>query len=201
VRTHTAADGSLVVTYESTGLPKLLFGVGALFAAQAIYDVTIGTRGTDRMIGLLGAIAVCVGSGLVLWERSHFIFDPRTRTVRWRRRWAWSEKSGTLEFSQLRNVIAQTMGESREYPDRRISLQTVEGSLVPLTQGYAPDAKGELVQLAGRIRDLLGAATPASDEGTLRALVGSGQTMEAIRLLREQGMSLTEAKQRLDRLK
>jgi hypothetical protein len=189
----------LVVTYEGTTLPKFLFAVGLVFAATAVYDVTIGSRGTDRMVALIGAIVVCVGSALVSFERSEFKFDPRTRQVRWSRRWAWSNKAGTLAFDRIRSVIAQTMGETREYPDRRICLQPIDGPLVPLTAAYMPDAQGELVRIADNIRTMIGAAPATSDE-SLAALVRAGRTMDAIRLLREQGLSLTEAKRRLDNL-
>jgi hypothetical protein len=199
MRTHKTADGALVVTYESTVVSKWLFGGFVLFALVAVYDVSIGTRGTDRMVALVGAMAVCALSGLVLLERSHFTFDPRTRTVRWERRWAWSTKSGSLPFDRIRSVIAQTMGETREYPDRRICLQPIDGALVPLTAGYASDPGGELVQITEQIRAVLGAQPATSDE-SLAALVRAGRTMDAIRLLREQGLSLTEAKRRLDEL-
>jgi hypothetical protein len=200
MHTHKTADGALVVTYESTLVSKLCLAGIALLAATALYDVTLGTRGTDRLVALIGSIGVCVVAGLVLFERSHFTFDPRTRAVRWTRRWAWSNTSGSLPFDRIRSVVAQTMGETRQYPDRRICLQPVEGGLVPLTAAYVPDAKGELIRIADDIRALLGAQSATSDE-TLAALVRDGRTMDAIRLLREQGLSLAEAKQRVDDLR
>jgi hypothetical protein len=199
MRSQKTADGALVVSYESTGVSKLCLAAVVLFLLVALYDVSLGTRGTDRLVGLLGGTAVFVIAGLALCERSHFTFDPHTRTVRWQRQWAWSNTSGSLPFDRIRSVIAQTMGEGRVYPDRRIALQPIDGKLLPLTAAYKPDPKGELVQIADEIRALIG-AEPATSDASLAALVRDGRTMDAIRLLREQGLSLTDAKRRLDDL-
>jgi hypothetical protein len=197
MQSHIDADGRLIVTYSSTGLRKVIVSGAVVFAATAVYDLTIGTRGTDRLVALMGAIGVCLGAGLVLLEESHFVFDPKARTVNWRRRWAWSRSEGHLAFADIQHVTVQTMGESRTYPDRRVCLQLASGALLPLTRGYAPDAGGECSAVGDEIRRVLGAADAASDDA-LAALVRSGHKMDAIRILRERGLSLEDAKRRVD---
>jgi ribosomal protein L7/L12 len=70
-----------------------------------------------------------------------------------------------------------------------------------MTVGYRPDADGVIVNIASRLRALLGHETGATHMHNVRALVAAGKTLDAIRVLREEaGMSLVDAKRRVENI-
>jgi ribosomal protein L7/L12 len=77
-----------------------------------------------------------------------------------------------------------------------------DGSVVPLTVGYRPDADDAIVKIADRIRTLLGHNAEATAQQDLEDLIATGRTIEAIRIVRERdGLSLTDAKQRVEEIR
>ena len=74
-------DGTILVTYDSTRLTWLMLAVGGVCLATAGYDVFIGSRGTDRLAGLLGAAGTCLLVAIVFLERAWFQFALATRIV------------------------------------------------------------------------------------------------------------------------
>ncbi len=51
MRVEEPIDGTLVLTYDSSPLTKFMLGFMVLFLGTAAYNVFLGTRGTDRLIG------------------------------------------------------------------------------------------------------------------------------------------------------
>jgi hypothetical protein len=194
-------DGSLVVAYDSRSLTRLMLVLMTLFLGVAGYDVFIGIRGMDRLPGLLGAAGTCLGIGILFLESARFHFVAATRTVTWRRRWALRERSGSLPFSSIQSVRAERPLGDDGTPSRRILLRTNDGKEIPVTVGYQPDPDGTVLQIAARIRLLLGHNSEMTQPEELKLLIATGRKIEAVRVLREnEGLSLTEAKQRVDEL-
>ncbi|HVQ14379.1 MAG TPA: hypothetical protein VMS40_12345 [Vicinamibacterales bacterium] len=196
------AEGTLVVTYDSRGLTKLMLVATALFVGVAGYDLFVGARGSERLVALLASAATCFVIAIVFLETAHFELSRPRRIVIWRRRWALRERSGSIPFSEIQSVqVERPIGDTGT-PSRRITLKTKDGSLVPLTVGYRPDADDAIVKIADRIRALLGHDVEATARQDLEDLIAAGKTIEAIKVLREtQGLSLTDAKQRVDDLR
>ena len=197
-----AADGTLVITYDGRGLTKLMLAATALFVGVAGYDVFVGARGTDRLIGLLASAATCFAISIVFLETARFEFSRPAHIVTWRRRWALRERSGSIPFSEIQSVqVERPIGDTGT-PSRRVTLKTKDGSVVPLTVGYRPDADDAIVKIADRIRALLGHDAEATAQQDLEDLIAAGKTIDAIRILRERdGLSLTDAKRRVDDLR
>lgn len=197
-----AADGTLVVTYDGRGLTKLMLAATALFIGVAGYDVFVGARGTDRLVALLASAATCFVISIVFLETAHFEFSRPTHIVTWRRRWALRERSGSIPFSEIQSVqIERPIGDTG-VPSRRVTLKMKDGSVVPLTVGYRPDADDAIVKIADRIRTLLGHNAEATAQQDLEDLIATGRTIEAIRIVRERdGLSLTDAKQRVEEIR
>ena len=87
-------------------------------------------------------------------------------------------------------------------PSRRICLVLTDGSVVPITVGYRPDADGEIVRTAEAIRKVLGLTVSPSAADSAKIFVDAGHIVDAIRLLRqEEGLTLNEAKRRVDDLR
>ena len=156
-----ASDGTLVVSHESTLMAKCLLGLAAVFAATAVYDLTIGPRGSDRLIGLIGSLATCAGAGLIWRERSHFVFDAVRKTIVWSRVWGFRRRSGVLGFAQVEQVLVQSPIGDEGVPSRRICLKTAGGVEVPITVGFHPDHDEAISTAAGRIRALLNPSSSA----------------------------------------
>jgi hypothetical protein len=202
MQAHDRGDGTLVVTYDGTSLTKLLFVIALILLGTATYDVLIGSRGTDRLIGLVGASATCVLAGLASLEQCRFAFDPSTRTIVWRRRWGFRQRSGSIPFDSVREVALQRPIGDEGVPSRRIALLFHDAREVPVTVGYRPDAHDEILKIAALIRTRLGQPPGGSPSESLQALVNAGQTIEAIKRLREdEGLSLSDAKRRVDAIR
>ena len=201
MRIDEHGDGTLLVTYDSTGLTALMLAAAGVFLAVAGYDVMIGARGTERIVGLLGASATCGLVALVFLERAWFEFAPRPQVVTWRRRWALQQRSGSIPFSSIVSVLVERPLGDDGTPSRRITMRIASGEVVPITVGYRPDADGAVLQIASRIRTLLGHEVETTHLSNVTALIAAGRTMDAIRVLREEeGLSLTDAKRRVDEI-
>jgi hypothetical protein len=125
----------------------------------------------------------------LLGETSRFVFDPARRTVEWRRRFLFRERGGTLPFDAIEQVELQVPIGDDGIPSRRVALRLRDGGELPLTVGYAVDFDGSRRALALRLRD------------EARRLASSGRIIEAVKhVRRETGVSLTEAKRRVDEL-
>ena len=202
MRAREDIDGTLVLTYDSSGWAKWLFGAPAVFLAIAGYDYFTGSHKADRMIGLLAGAGVFVLAGLALFETASARVDPATKTITWSRRIAFWRRGGTLSFSQVRDVIIESPTGTRRVPRQRISLRLANGSLLPLTYGCGPDVDGQLARAAALFRKTLGQPEEPSLLASAQALVELGHVTEAIRLLvTSGGMSLTDAKKRVEALK
>jgi len=197
-----AADGTLVVTYDGRGLTKLMLAATVLFVGVAGYDVFVGVRGTDRLIRLLASAATCFVISIVFLETARFEFSRPTRIVTWRRRWGLRQRSGTMAFGAIQSVMVERPIGDDGTPSRRINLRMMDGATVPLTVGYRPDSDGEILRAAGKIRVVLGHKAEETRSDDVASLIAAGKTIDAIKILREaEGLSLTDAKQRVDELR
>jgi hypothetical protein len=195
-------DGSLRVTYDGRGLTKVMLAATALFAGVAGYDVFVGARGTDRLIGLLASAATCLAIAILFLETADFEFSRPTHLVLWRRRWALRERSGSIPFSEIQSVTVERPLGDTGTPSRRVVLKTRDGAVVPLTVGYRPDSDDAILKTAERIRALLGHDAAVTARQDVDDLIAAGKTIEAIRVLRErEGLSLGDAKQRVEELR
>lgn len=207
MKVEELADGTLVVSHDGSPLTKFMLGFMLLFLGTAVYDVFFGTRGSERLIGLLGASATCLGVGIAFHETARFEFSKPTHLITWRRRWGFRERSGTIPFGAIQSVMVERPLGDDGAPSRRINLRTVDGTGIALTVGYQSDGDGAILKTADQIRALIGnkADEKRPDERRLTdvsALVAAGKMIEAIKVLREaEGISLTEAKQRVDEIK
>lgn len=156
MRTEQGSDGALIVSLDDVLWTNWLFGIAGIFIATAIYDLTIGARGDDRLIGLAGGIVTTVVAGLVMRERSRFVFDPFKRTIVWNRTWGFRQRSGELRFEDVEHLLVQTPIGDSGIPSRRICLKTRAGVEVPLTIGFRPDHGEGIRAAADRIRTVLG---------------------------------------------
>jgi hypothetical protein len=201
MKAEETAGGTLVVSYTSAVFARLFLVLLTVFLATAIYDMTLGPRGTDRMVGLLGAAATCLLSGVVLLETTRFEFARSTRTLFWRRRWGLRVRSGSLRFSDIRSVSLQRPMGDDGTPSRRIVITTTSGVQVPVTMGYEADPDEAVVQVADLIRAVVGLRQDGTPAEEIETLIAEGRTIDAIKRLRETGSSLTDAKRRVDERK
>ena len=196
-----AADGTVIVNYDGRWLTNVMLTFAALFFLVAGYDVFFGAHGTDRLLGLLASAVTCLLVAVVFLETACFRFGRAMKTVTWRRRWGLRERSGSIPFASIQAVLIERPIGDDGTPSRRITLKTSDGAIIPITVGYRPDADGSVMQIAGRIRVLLGHDAAPTHHSHVVALVASGKVVEAIRVLREEErLSLVEAKQRVDAL-
>jgi hypothetical protein len=200
VTIEEAPGGNIVVSYNSSALTKLMLVFATLFLGVAGYDVILGERGPERLIGLVASSLTCFLVAIVFLEIAWFQFARDTGMVTWHRRWALRRREGSLPFTSIEAVIVERPMGDDGTPSRRIALRTIDGKAIPITMGYRADGDGAVLKIADRIRSLLGHSGDTHQEN-VRQLIASGKTIDAIRVLREEeGLNLLEAKQRVDEL-
>jgi hypothetical protein len=194
-------DGSLLLTYDSTRWTKWLIGATLVMLGTAVYDYFIGARGDERVIGLLGGAATLALIALVMLEQSRFRVDPRTRLIEWEQRWGFRQRAGVTAFADVQHVsVEQPIGDTG-IPSRRLVLHLAGGTLLPVTVGYKPDVDGAISRSGEALRRILGQEPAPSASALARALIKQGRKVEAVKILVEQeGLSLTEAKHRVDQI-
>lgn len=199
--TREDADGSLLFTYDSSLLTKWLIGATLVLLGTAAYDYFIGTRGDERMIGLLAGAATCAITALVMLEQVNFRVDPQSRLIEWQQRWGFRQRAGVTPFADVRHVsVEQPIGDTG-VPSRRVCLHLADGSLLPITVGYQSDGDEQISKAAEKLRAVLGQRPPTPAE-SVRILIAQGRTVEAIKILVErEGLSLSEAKDRVDQIR
>jgi hypothetical protein len=199
--TREDADGALLLTYDSSLFTKWLIGATLVLLGTAAYDYFIGTRGDERMIGLLAGAATCAITALVMLEQVNFRVDPQSRLIEWEQRWGFRQRAGVTPFADIRHVsVEQPIGDTG-VPSRRVCLHLADGSLLPITVGYRPDGDEQISKAAEKLRAVLGQRQPTPAE-SVRILIEQGRTVEAIKILVErEGLSLAEAKDRVDQIR
>ena len=86
-------------------------------------------------------------------------------------------------------------------PSRRVCLHLADGSLLPITVGYRPDNDESISKVAETLRRVLGQNPPSTAESAA-VLVKQGRTVEAIKIFVDrEGLSLSEAKDRVDQIR
>jgi len=193
-------DGSLVVTHGSRPLERALPATGLVALAGAVVARVGGAPGSEHATGLLLLAAFLVAGGL-LCERSRFVFDPARRTVEWRRRFLLRERGGSVPFDAIEQVELQTPIGDDGVPSRRVCLRRKDGGELLLTIGYSVDVNDAKLALAHRLRELLGQPAEPALEDEVARLARAGRKIDAIRRVHvESGVSLVEAKQRVEEL-
>lgn len=177
-------------------------GYGALlFLGFPIVQFFLGKRlNEERLMGFIGGAVVCGLVYLVAYEEALFTFDSRTRLLKWRRKRSLSTKQGTLPFSRINQVVLQSaIGNKKHSPKHRVALLTGEGEL-PVSIAYEHHEMNQ--KIAERIRSRLGLSPEELVMDSVKALVEQGHPVGAVQLLQEkQGLSLTEAKAVVTRMK
>jgi hypothetical protein len=182
MKTVERPDGTLFVSHDRVRLARCFAVLGACTAIALAGDLFGFWRGGRW--GLFAATLSCWLTALALWERAWFVFDPRSSTIDWERRWPWFTRSGSLGFSSVATVLVQSPVGDSGIPSRRVTLKLTDGRELPLTRGFLTDSGDRILMLGGRIRQLIGrgAADPAA---SVHAFAAAGQSLDAVRLRRQ----------------
>jgi hypothetical protein len=199
--TTEEADGSLLLTYDSTGWTKWLIGATLVMLGTALYDYFIGARGDDRLIGLLAGAATLALIALVMLEQSRFRVDPGSRLIEWEQRWGFRRRAGVTAFGDVQHVSVERPIGDTGIPSRRLVLHLADGTLLPVTVGYKPDVGDAISRSGETLRRILGQNPTPSPTELARALIKQGRRLEAVKTFVEhEGLSLKEAKDRVDQI-
>lgn len=200
-RTATRRDGTLVVSHDNGFWARVLVAVGTAFALASGYDALVGAPGEARALGLAGAAVACWALALVTFDASRFAFDATASRITWRRRQAWQRRGGSIPFDQVRDVLVESPIGYEGLPMRRIVLRLADGEVLPMTGSFLKDPDDALLDLAVRLRSHVREGI-SGDIGNVEALVASGRTVEAAKLLRQTAnLSMTEARRRVEDMK
>lgn len=197
-------DGSLVIRANPALLQAILVTLGAaVVTAVALQEPRDDTR---LWLGVLGSLVPLLGAALL--ERVRFEFDIAKRRLRWRRQSLFRGLSGELPFDAISDVVLRVRRErdpdsprSREVPAYRVALVTSAGDLRLSDRMYADEKQQS--EIADAIRAALGRPPGGAPvEESIEQLAAAGEVIAAIKLARQRlGLSLTEAKQHVDRLR
>jgi|SRR5579862_1545139 len=192
-------EGVLVVQNSTVWLSVVC---GVIIAGLIYAAFSSGDNRLFRPALFLGLFFV------VFLSKYKFVFDPAQRMVRWHiMRFGW-RRTGSLPFDAVKDVVLQSEpGKGR--PTYRLALLTAEGAM-PLSSGFGGTSdrclatQSQILQLL-RPGQAPAASAPATSiaasmDSSVRTMVAEGRKIDAIKLLTSMGMSLTEAKQRVDEI-
>jgi hypothetical protein len=200
--TREEADGSLLLTYDSSLWTRWLIGATLVLLGTAAYDYLIGDGGDERVIGLLAGAATLALIALVMLEQCRFRLDPISRLIEWEQRWGFRRRVGVTAFGDVQHVSVETPIGDTGIPSRRVVLHLADGTLLPVTVGYKPDVDGAIARSAEMLRRVLGQDPKPSPSELARAFIKQGRSIEAAKILVEQeGLSLKDAKDRVDQIR
>ena len=200
--TTEEANGSILLSYDSSRWTKWLIGGTLLMLVTAAYDYFIGARRDDRLIGLLAGAATLALTALAILEQSRFRLDPVSRLIEWEQRWGFRRRAGVTPFADVTHVSVERPIGDTGVPSRRLVLHLADGTLLPVTVGYKPDVDEAIAKAGEMVRRVLGQNPAPSPAESARVLVEQGRSVEAVKILVErEGLSLTEAKTRVDQIR
>ena len=181
------------------GLCGFIFVV---FAGMFLRTAAIHPLDVKKLLGnVLGALVGGIGA-VYLLKRSVVHLDRRIGQATWSRRGILGTQSGQIQLSDIHDVTVEILSENRSNT-YRVALVTPTERW-PLTPYYSGN-KASSEKVKETLRTFLGfASQPAATslDAQLRSLVASGQTIEAIKLVRtERNLSLKDAKEFVDSLK
>ena len=144
-------------------------------------------------------IAVFI-SYLLFTEKSIFDFNNISKQLLWSRKRFFKKKEGIISFHNINKVIVENSKSSNSRPNCRVAL-IMNSEKIPISVAYLGNSK-VCWDVAEKIRQVLEHSESDLIDDSIREMINLGSDIEAIKLIRDQkGLSLTEAKQELDRLK
>jgi len=174
-------DGAYVTT-DRPILPMLgllVFAVALIAAAWHRYE----THGSDALfIGITVCFAVLVVGSLTL-PVIQFSFDPARQTIEWNSRSFMKRDGGRLNFSDVHNVVLQSMADADHPTTYRVAICT-DNKTLPLGCSYSGN-RARVVALATAIRALLGMPADTLANDSIAAMKASGKTIDAAAMQRD----------------
>lgn len=198
METQDEPDGNFVVQHDSTRATRWIVS-GAIVTLAFCGGFAWAKQRLEGLGPWMIAAASLAAIALVAAESGLFVFDKKSRVLRWKRSIAWRQREGSLPFDQVADVtLERPIGDSG-IPSRRITLRLQNGEMLPLRSNYKTDHDSELLKLADQIRDALGLPPKPPPGDAIKALVAQGKVVEAVKELRRtRGLSLVEAKREVD---
>ena len=188
-------NGLYVFEDKPVFTPGILFAAAALLAAHALGFVGVPVDPTYPV--WIGAGFFAFGA-VMFFRRDTMTFDTARETIEVHKWSLFRSDKRTLRFDEVKAVSLQSIPDMSR-STWRAALE-VEGGPVPLTEAYFGGSE-DWEPMAAEIRTLLGATRLREPVDDIEALVREGRMIDAIRQLSERdGLSLTEAKIRVDRI-
>ena len=148
----------LIVEAGDPAVARILLALAVVcvgVAAVMVFALPRAWR-AESVLGVVLAAVLFLGGFLAVFERATFVFDRAARTLTWRRRRAFSTRSGRVPFQQIREVVLQTsVASGTVNPKRRVAL-LLPAEELPLSVAYAPDVSGSARALVETIRKVIG---------------------------------------------
>jgi hypothetical protein len=174
-------DGAYVTT-DRPILPTLgllAFAVALLAAAWHRYE----TYGSDWLfIGITVCFAVIAVGSLTL-PVIQFSFDPARQTIEWNSRSLMKRDGGRLNFSDVRNVVLQSMADADHPTTYRVAICT-DSKTLPMSCSYSGN-RARVESLATAVRALLGMPADTLVSDSIAAMNASGKTIDAAAMQRD----------------
>jgi hypothetical protein len=182
----------------------------ALVSSPMLYAALVhGTKGIQYPAGVFLLIA------LFCLRKKTFVFDARQRIVRWQGIRILKLYSGSMPFSDIKEIGTETMPSPHGQTLYRLTLITAQG-VTPLSDNYGGGGQWlEKIRaaIAGFLKQdapsIAGAASVPDDlevggsdlDASIRSLLVQGRKIDAIALLRsKEKIGLSQAVQRIDEL-
>jgi hypothetical protein len=193
----------LTVSVDESKMAKFLLVVLVVFTIMSFRKFSQESDLLHKgwFIAFLISCVFLFGAVLATFEKATFEFNTTTQIVLWKRKRIWSQRSGGILFSSIRDIGVQGMvGDCNRPLSRRVVIFT-DSEQIPIRIAYMPDNNSECLKIAEQLKQFIGKPTTDMVTDNVRELALSGQKMDAIRLVRkERGISLEEAIRLVDNI-
>ena len=136
---HKSSD-ILVVRTET--IISIMAGIlGLVVAGIAIYYwlTYMGTVQERIYYGQAGAAITLLLIAVVLFDKTTFMFDRGQRRMYWKRRTVFSNKSGSVDFDDIKAIIIQSISDNDNHASLRVAVITNRETL-PLGKAYTSNS-------------------------------------------------------------
>lgn len=190
-------DGSIEISFSYTlmsyiamfGALGCAMGVGYLFIAENEPLFSI------RVLGLVIAGVVLGIASIILFEKSHFMFNRQTGLLLWEKKKYLRITKGELPFYEIKDIKLYNDDFNKngfiiEIFSKQKRLRLIDSYLINTDQ--------DLEKLVNDLKELIGLGIDVSPKSRARALLDLGQEKNAIELIRnELHMSIADARKYL----
>jgi len=125
------------------------FVVMSIFAVYSYVLYADTAQGLD-FFGFGASATALLLFSVVIFNKTEFVFDRRLRIVTWKKRTIFTNRSGQLDFDEIKSIIVQSQLDNDKEKSGSIAIITKTGEL-PLTRAYTGANLPQIIRITEKL--------------------------------------------------